>query len=493
VRGAEPDEPAVVAPRRARHYGAFPLLALAATTCLETGERASLSQAADGIQRAFHVSDRAIGFLPFAMSIVGVVGSFPFGYLADRVRRTRMLAVAMAVWTACMAAAGLATSYVSLFVSRMGVGMVEANGPAAQSLLSDYYPVRERAKRMGLYSAGGLAGAIVGLGLGGLLVGAESEHWKAAFWMWIPFGVATIAMLLYAPEPRRGEQDAEFHRELAGGDPTLEAVEAADAGGMAGVDATSIAGRLDLPPPPRVGTLDYNAATWGPVVRELFRIRSMWFAVVAITVSQSLLTGLGFWGVPYFKRVFHLSSGEAGIFTIVFGLGAAAGVLSGGMIADRFLRRGIVNARVYVVIVSCIAATVVLLPAFASTHLGVTLPLFLVGGYFLTLPIAPGDALLTDVVVSPLRGRASAVRSVVRTASAASIPLIGYLSDLTSLRVAFLLFTPLYAVGGLVMIGAARTYPSDLAFVLAETARIEELKRAEMTSASPSREDAADG
>jgi hypothetical protein len=61
------------------------------------------------------------------------------------------------------------------------------------------------------------------------------------------------------------------------------------------------------------------------------------------------------------------------------------------------------------------------------------------------------------------------------------------------LRVAFLLFTPLYAVGGLVMIGAARTYPSDLAFVLAETARIEGLKRAEMTPASGSREDAADG
>ena len=60
------------APPRAARYGAFPLVALAATTALETGERSSLSQAADGIQRAFHVSDRAIGFLPFAMSFVGV-------------------------------------------------------------------------------------------------------------------------------------------------------------------------------------------------------------------------------------------------------------------------------------------------------------------------------------------------------------------------------------------------------------------------------------
>ena len=82
---------------RAVRYGAFPVIALAATVMLETGERGSLSQAVDGLQAHFHVSDFWIGALPAAMTLIGILGSIPFGHLADRIRRTFLLAGAMAV------------------------------------------------------------------------------------------------------------------------------------------------------------------------------------------------------------------------------------------------------------------------------------------------------------------------------------------------------------------------------------------------------------
>src|SRR5207244_11572412 len=94
------------------------------------------------------------------------------------------------------------------FVTRLGVGVVEANGPASISLLSDYYPVRERAKRIGLYNSGALLGSALGLGVAGVFV--DSWGWRAAFWMWIPFGIATVVLLLRAPEPARGAQDADL-------------------------------------------------------------------------------------------------------------------------------------------------------------------------------------------------------------------------------------------------------------------------------------------
>jgi MFS family permease len=144
---------------KAVHYGAYPVVALAATVMLETGERGSLSQAADGIQAHFHVSDFWIGALPTAMTLIGVLGSIPFGHLADRTRRTFLLAAAMAVWTLVMGLNALAPTFIFLFLTRLGVGVVEANGPAAISLLSDYYPVSERAKRIGLYNSGALVGA----------------------------------------------------------------------------------------------------------------------------------------------------------------------------------------------------------------------------------------------------------------------------------------------------------------------------------------------
>jgi MFS family permease len=176
--------------------------------------------------------------------------------------------------------------------------------------------------------------------------------------------------------------------------------------------------------------------------------------------------------VPFFKEAQHLSASVAGAYVVVFGLGAAIGVLSGGFVADRLLHRGIVNARIYVVVVSSLVATAAFLPAFASHTMTVTGPLFLVGGFFLTLPVAPADALLTDVVVAELRGRAAALRSVVRSAAGLAPLVIGALKGLTDLRTALLLFTPLYAVGGLIMLGAARHYPGDLAFVIAESRRV---------------------
>lgn len=444
--------------KRATKYGSLPLVALAATVMLETGERGSLSQASYGahsLETHFNPGDFWLSALPVALSLVGIFASIPFGHLADRMKRTLLLAGAMTVWTVVMGFSALATTFLMLFIVRLGVGVVEANGPAAISLLSDYYPVQDRAKKIGLYNSGALLGSALGLGLAGVFVGQWG--WRAAFWMWIPFGIVTIMLLLRAPEPERGHQDADFHEDL---DP------------MGGVDASELAGRLELPEPTRVGQLDYEGCTWREAYREIFRIRSMWFGVVGITISAALLNVLGFWAIPYFQEVHGLSHEAAGGYAVVFGLGAAVGVLSGGFVADRLLRRGMVNARIYVVVVSCILATIIFVPAFAADSLAVTLPLFLVGGLFLTLPVAPADAMLTDVVVAPLRGRAAGLRSVVRSASSLMILVVGILKGLFGLQTALVAITPVYAIGGLIMLFAARTYPSDLAFVAAESKRL---------------------
>jgi MFS family permease len=442
---------------RAVRYGWAPLVALAATVALESGERQSLSQAVDGIQHRFGVSDSAVGFLPFAMALVGVLGAIPIGVLADRMRRTVLLAWAVVVWTVCMGLNGLATSYGLLFTARLGVGAVEANGPAAVSLLSDYYPVKDRARMMGLYQSGALIGAIVGLIAGGIAVELGGYRW--AFWMWIPFGVVTALFLLRMPEPRRGDQDAAFEEDLAlvvpGG------TDVADLAEMRGL----------LPEPVRTGTLDYERATTREVGRELLRIPSMWFGVMSISISQLLLSALQFWAVPYYKRIHHMTASEAGAVTALLGVGAVFGILGGGFISDRYLRRGVVNARVYVVAVSSIAATAILLPAFISTTLSITVPLFFLGGIFLTLPVAPAEALTSDVVVAQLRGRASAVRSMVRAVSNAGPPIVGLLAGPLGLRLAIVAIIPLYAVGGLIMLFAARSYPRDVAFVVAESKR----------------------
>jgi len=435
-------------------YGAFPVIALGATLLLEQGERLSLAQAFDGIRAEFHVSDTALGGLAAAMVLVGVLGGIPIGALADRWHRVTLLVIAIAVWTACMGLGAVAPGFAFLFLGRLGVGAVEANGPASFSLLSDYYPVAVRARMMGRYQLGSAVGGLLGVGLSGVLV--DTYGWRAAFWMWIPLGLLVVALLVRLPEPERGAQDRAFHR---------EETERVDVDGVPGLLPD-----LGLPAP-RTSAIDYDRATWGQVVRELLQIRSMWFGLLSLTISSFLLGALGVWGIDFFKQAFDMSASRAGLFVPVIGGGAALGLVGGGEVADRLLRRGVTNARVYVTAVSSVLASVLLLPAFLTSSLPLASALLFLGSTCLTIPVAPSEALVSDVVPSQLRGRAAAVRSVVRAFAALSPLLVGALSDATDLPTALALVTPLYAIGGLVMLLAARTYPADLAFVAAESRR----------------------
>ncbi|HUA29865.1 MAG TPA: MFS transporter [Streptosporangiaceae bacterium] len=464
--------------RRAGRPALIPLAALAATTMLAQGDQSSLAQAVSGIQHQFHVSDQLLGLIPFCMAICGGIGAIPIGVLADRHRRTWLLAAVCAIWAAAMGAGVLAAGFVVLFAARMVAGAAEGTPPVSISLLSDYFPVRRRSEAMGIYQAGAIAGAALGLVGGGVAV--QLGGWQWAFWIWVPIGLLVAAWFLFLPEPSRGDQDAAFEATVGTAVGTAAGAPAAAAGTEVHEAADLAASGLISLPEPRRSGLDragqLGAGQLG-ALRELLRIPTMWFGTLFFTVSQLLLNGLSFWGVEYFKRVHHLGPAAAGGFATVLGAGSAVGILTGGMLADRLLRRGYVNARVYVAAFGAIGATLVLVPAFASTKLAVSAPLLFVGGVLLTLPIAPAEALCTDVVLPELRGRGAMIRQIVRTGSWAGPYLIGLISDLIApntalgLRWAIVTACPFYALGGLIMLGAARYYPRDIAYVIAHSRR----------------------
>lgn len=450
---------------RATEYGWMPLLALASTQMLESGERMVLAQAVEGIQGEFGISDVLIGFLPFSMAFVGALGSIPIGILSDRMRRTWLLMAAMLIWTVAIGFMALTTSIAMLLVLRMILGAVEANAPAAVSLISDYYPVRTRARMLGLYSAGGLIGALFGLMLGGLAV--KFFGWRWAFAMWVPAGLAVVIWLWTLPEPRRGDRDRDFERDLETRREQREQ-RSVDSGGASEAFENR---EIELPAPHRVGNLDYAQLTQRQAFRELIRIRSLWFAIIGLGMAQMLLQGLSFWAVEFFRRAHDLGSAAAGGLAGGLALGAAAGVIGGGFIADRLFDRGLITARVWVTGLSAVGAAVVMVPAFASPSLLVTALLMILGGFLITMPMAPSDAMLNDVVVSQLRGRALTLRSVVRSVGMVGPVIIGALSNAIGLQAALVVFTPTYAVGGLIVLVGLRYYPQELSFVVAESRR----------------------
>jgi MFS family permease len=143
-----------------------------------------------------HLSDTQFGILsgpPFAIlySVFGI----PFAYLADRTGRSRVIAAALACWSAFTGLCGTAASFWSFFVFRMGVGIGEAGGVApSYALIADYFEPHRRARALAIFSLG----VPIGLALGTLL-GAYIAHaigWRAAFFAMGVAGVLLSPILL---------------------------------------------------------------------------------------------------------------------------------------------------------------------------------------------------------------------------------------------------------------------------------------------------------
>jgi len=78
-------------------------------------------------------------------------------------------------------------------------------------------------------------------------------------------------------------------------------------------------------------------------------------------------------GPSYFKRTFGLSGAEVAAYTPLIGAAAFIGLIGGGFLADRLLRRGILAARVHVTVWSFLAGGVVLGAALLTTSLPVAI------------------------------------------------------------------------------------------------------------------------
>ena len=119
-----------------------------------------------------------------------------FGALGDRRARPRLIALGVAIWSMATALSGFAFNYLSLLLGRALVGVGEASYVTiAPSLLSDYFPVRQRGRVMAVYSL--VFNAF--MPVGGLEIGFLADHLGARPAVWINTGICLIiAAGLYA-------------------------------------------------------------------------------------------------------------------------------------------------------------------------------------------------------------------------------------------------------------------------------------------------------
>lgn len=436
---------------------------------LDFAERALLGAIGPTLQQAFHIGNSDLGLLAGALAVVGALGTVPVGLLADRVDRTRVLAISLLLWSAAVGATGGALSFAMLFVAQLCVGVVAATaGPTLPSLIGDLVPANRRAHEFGYVDSGQLVGEGIGYVLPIVILTFLSFRWT--FWV---LGIASVALALgfwRLGEPERTGASGPKAEDGRG-----EHEESKECG--KGNQVRKIVREQDVTPSQRAMLRqDPGAMSLWNAARYVLSVRTDVIVLVGRSIGDYFFAGIGTFAVVFATKQYNITGRQADLAVLGVGIGALAGVLLIGRIADGQLRRGRLNSRIWLGAIGYVVAPFALAPAFVTHSLLIAMPSYVVGAFLLGGANPPLDAVRIDVIVPRLRGRAESVRQVVRSVAEGGAPLlIGVLSDhlagggQAGLQLALVVTLPLLLVNGLVLLIALRTYRPDVAAAVASS------------------------
>lgn len=151
---------------------------------------------AESIKADLHLSDTALGLITgLAFSICYSLASLPLARIADLGWAKQVLVGCILIWSAMTSLGGLATGFVSLALSRIGVALGEAGGtPASHALIARNIPEQWRGRAIGLFSMGIPLGTMLGFSLGGW----ASDHigWRNALFAAGAMGILAVVLVM---------------------------------------------------------------------------------------------------------------------------------------------------------------------------------------------------------------------------------------------------------------------------------------------------------
>lgn len=468
------------------------IVILAAVLALDAADKATVGVVADQLKSSLHIDNIDVGWLVTASTAMGAAMTLPFGALVDRISRSRLLVIAIVLWSLAMVVGGFSTSYTMLLLSRLFLGFaVAAALPAVTSLTGSFFHTDERGRIFGYI----LAGELIGVALGFLMSGnvAAALSWRVSFWLLAALGLL-LAMLVWRllPEPARdgrsqipvGARRVPATNGNAGSPASSAADDMACGESSPGVIERQVAEHGIQPHSDQV--LDRNAghmSLWR-AVRFVLSVRSFRTLVLASGLGYFYFTGIRTFVIVFMIERYDMAQHTASSVAVLIGLGSLAGVLVAGRSGDALLRRGHLSGRVVVGAVAFLVAAAAFAPGLFCASLWAAGPLFFIASAGIGGANPAISAVRLDVMPSVLWGRAEGVYATVRFAlEAMAPPLFGYVADLfsdgsgpigrgknpgsadgTGLAMAFLvLLVPLAAAGLLLLLRTRRTYARDAA------------------------------
>lgn len=294
-------------------FPAYPWLLVAmlwVVAFLNYFDRILITSMRDPLVADFSLTDAQFGLLTsiflWSYGLLSPLG----GFLADKYSRKKMIVFSALIWSAFTLWTGFASTFSELLVARAFMGISEACYiPAALALITDYHRTRTRSLATGLHMSGLYAGLALG-GIGGYI--AEWWGWRFGFQFFGIFGILYSIGLLFLLKDRKLQEED-----------------------LTSVDIKSSNNNINI--------LDS--------IKVLFRERSYNIILIFFCVNGVVNWLIYAWLPTFLKDHFHLNLGEAGMSaTGYIQIGAFAGVILGGILADRWSLRNI-RGRLYIIVI----------------------------------------------------------------------------------------------------------------------------------------------
>jgi MFS family permease len=367
------------------------------------------------IRDEFGLSGAQAGALASVTLLSSAFGGIGFGILADRYGRARMLQVAILVYSLCTAMTATAGSVLALVLWRTLVGIgLGGEWSAGSVLVAETWPTAHRGKAIGIMQSGWAVGYMLAAGLAALVM--PKFGWRPLFLVGVVPALLAFWIRRHVPEPPQWRPGAKTASPFRG-------------------------------------------------IREMFRGALLRRTLIATGIATFLM--FAYWGlftwVPSFLAA-PIDQGGAGMgvvrstgWIIPMQIGALAGYLSFGFLADRFGRRP-----VFLVFVLSAAALVPLYGA-AATRPVVLMLLGPAIGFFGHGYFSVFGSMLAELYPTAIRATAQGLcYNSGRAVSALAPMTIGAIADVHGLGPA-LGTTSLFFVGaGILMMRLPETKGRDL-------------------------------
>ena len=134
----------------------------------------------DEVRREFGIDDRLSGVLLALPLAASAIGGILFGWLADRIGRTRALNASILVYAVATAGCGLATNVWQLAIARLVLGLgMGGEWATGAALVAETWPAEHRGKAMGLMQSAWAIGYALAAAVNAVVL--PRFGWRAVF------------------------------------------------------------------------------------------------------------------------------------------------------------------------------------------------------------------------------------------------------------------------------------------------------------------------